>query len=62
MFVLVASPSRERVEHYRVLGAEVELAVGPINGEHGQLGNPPVHYLNQSYPRRKWPPCFLLPM
>ncbi len=40
VLVLVASPSRERVEHYRVLRDEVEVAVGRINGEHGELGNP----------------------
>lgn len=48
--VLVASPSRERVEQYRQLRDEVEVAVGRINGEHAELGNPPVHYLHQTYP------------
>jgi alpha,alpha-trehalose-phosphate synthase [UDP-forming] len=51
VLVLVASPSRERVEHYRRLRDEVEAIVGRINGEHGELGYPPVHYLHQSYPR-----------
>jgi trehalose 6-phosphate synthase len=59
VFVLVASPSRERVEHYRVLRDEVEVAVGRINGEHGELGNPPVHYLHQSYPREEMAALFL---
>jgi alpha,alpha-trehalose-phosphate synthase [UDP-forming] len=59
VLVLVASPSRERVEHYRVLRDEVEVAVGRINGEHGQLGNPPVHYLHQSYPREEMAALFL---
>ena len=53
VLVLVASPSRERVEHYRVLRDEVEVAVGRINGDYGELGNPPVHYLHQSYPREE---------
>jgi alpha,alpha-trehalose-phosphate synthase [UDP-forming] len=48
--VLVASPSRERVEQYRQLRDEVEVAVGRINGEHAELGSPPVHYLHQTYP------------
>jgi trehalose 6-phosphate synthase len=51
VLVLVASPSRERVEQYRLLRDEVEATVGRINGKHGELGNPPVHYLHQSYPR-----------
>ena len=48
--VLVASPSRERVEQYRLLRDEVEVAVGRINGEYAELGNPPIHYLHQTYP------------
>jgi trehalose 6-phosphate synthase len=59
VFVLVASPSRERVEHYRVLRDEVEVAVGRINGEHGELGYPPVHYLHQSYPREEMAALYL---
>jgi alpha,alpha-trehalose-phosphate synthase [UDP-forming] len=47
--VLVASPSRERVEQYRLLREEVEVAVSRINGQHAELGNPPVHYLHQTY-------------
>ena len=49
-FVQVATPSRERVEHYRQLRNEVEVTVGRINGEHGTLGHPPVHYMYQSFP------------
>jgi alpha,alpha-trehalose-phosphate synthase [UDP-forming] len=48
--VLVASPSRERVEQYRLLRDEVEVTVGRINGDHAELGNPPIHYLHQTYP------------
>ncbi|HEY2550659.1 MAG TPA: trehalose-6-phosphate synthase [Streptosporangiaceae bacterium] len=51
--VLVASPSRERVEHYQVLRDEVEVAVGRINGDHAELGHTPVHYLHQTYPREE---------
>jgi alpha,alpha-trehalose-phosphate synthase [UDP-forming] len=53
VLVLVASPSRERVEHYRLLRDEVETAVGRINGDYGELGNAPVNYLHQSYPREE---------
>jgi len=48
--VLVASPSRERVEQYRLLRDEVEVTVGRINGDHAELGFPPIHYLHQTYP------------
>jgi alpha,alpha-trehalose-phosphate synthase [UDP-forming] len=48
--VLVASPSRERVEQYRLLREEVEGAVSRINGERAELGSPPIHYLHQTFP------------
>jgi trehalose 6-phosphate synthase len=51
VLVQVASPSRERVEQYQVLREEVEATVGRINGDHGTLGHPAVHYLHQAYPR-----------
>ena len=51
VLVQVASPSRERVDAYRVLRDEIELAVSRINGEHAEVGYPPVHYLHQSYPK-----------
>jgi len=59
VLVQVASPSRERVEQYRILRDEVEVTVGRINGEHGELGNPPVHYLHQSYPREEMAALYL---
>jgi trehalose 6-phosphate synthase len=59
VLILVASPSRERVEQYRLLRDEVEVTVGRINGEHGELGNPPVHYLHQSYPREEMAALYL---
>jgi trehalose 6-phosphate synthase len=59
ILVQVASPSRERVEQYRVLRDEVEVTVGRINGMHGELGNPPIHYLHQSYPREEMAALYL---
>ncbi len=54
VLIMVASPSRERVEQYRLLRDEVEVTVGRINGQHGELsGPPPVHYLHQSFPREE---------
>jgi trehalose 6-phosphate synthase len=49
--VMVASPSRERVNTYRQLRTEIEATVGRINGEFSAIGEPAVHYLHQSYPR-----------
>lgn len=50
VLVQVASPSRERVEQYRVLREEVEGRVGRINGQHATLGQSAVYYLNHAYP------------
>jgi trehalose 6-phosphate synthase len=51
VLVQVATPSRERVEHYARLRENVEREVGSINGEFAQVGAPAVHYLHQSYSR-----------
>ena len=59
VLVLVAGPSRERVGYYRLLRDEVEVAVGRINGEQGELGSPPVHYLHRSCPREERAALFL---
>ncbi len=59
VLVQVASPSRERVEAYRELRDEVELTVSRINGEHAEVGSPPVHYLHQSFPREEMAALYL---
>jgi trehalose 6-phosphate synthase len=51
VMVQVAVPSRERVEHYKLLRDKVEREVGGLNGEYGRLGVPAVHYLNRSFDR-----------
>ena len=51
VMVQVATPSRERVEHYQTLRVRVEREVGRINGDFGRVGVPAVHYLHQSYSR-----------
>jgi trehalose 6-phosphate synthase len=51
VLVQVATPSRQRVEHYEALRMRVEREVGRINGEFGRVGMPAVHYLHQSYDR-----------
>jgi trehalose 6-phosphate synthase len=53
VMVQVATPSRERVEHYQELRDEIEREVGRINGDFGRVGLPAVHYLHQSYQREE---------
>ncbi|AKK29578.1 trehalose-6-phosphate synthase [Mycobacterium sp. EPa45] len=51
VLVQLATPSRERVESYRVLRGEIEQQVGHINGEYGEVGHPVVHYIHRPVPR-----------
>ncbi|WP_131105718.1 alpha,alpha-trehalose-phosphate synthase (UDP-forming) [Ornithinimicrobium sufpigmenti] len=51
VFVQIATPSRERVEAYRLLREEIEGTVGRINGDFSHLGDTAVHYLHQSFGR-----------
>jgi len=53
VMIQIATPSRERVEHYQRLRAEVEQSVGRINGEYSSVGHPVLHYLHQSLPREE---------
>ena len=53
VFVQVAVPSREQVEQYRILRDDIERLVGRINGDHGKIGRPAIHYLHSSYPREE---------
>ena len=53
VFIQVATPSRERVEQYRVLRDDIDRLVGHINGDLGRIGLPPVSYLHSSYPREE---------
>ena len=55
----VATPSRERVDAYRLLREEVEGTVGRINGEYSVLGSPAVHYLHHFYPRTEMAAMFV---
>jgi trehalose-6-phosphate synthase len=59
VMVMVASPSRERVESYMKLRDDVELAVGRINGQYGELGHAPVVYLHHNYPREEMMALYL---
>ena len=51
VLVQLATPSRERVDSYRILRNEIEQRVGHINGEYGEVGHPVVHYLHRPIPR-----------
>ncbi|NEK60607.1 trehalose-6-phosphate synthase [Geodermatophilus sabuli] len=53
VLVQVATPSRERVEHYVHMRETIEQQVGHINGIYGSIGGPAVHYFNQSMPREE---------
>lgn len=51
VMIQLATPSRERVEHYQKMRNDIEQAVGRINGEYARVGHPVLHYLHQSLPR-----------
>jgi len=53
VFVQVATPSRERVEQYRLLRDEIDRLVGHINGDLGKIGRPAISYLHASHPREE---------
>jgi trehalose 6-phosphate synthase len=48
VMVQVATPTREGVEHYQNERREIEQLVGEINGVHGRIGHPALHYLYQN--------------
>ncbi len=51
VFVQVATPSRERVDQYRVLRDDIDRLVGRLNGDIGRIGRPPITYLHSSFPK-----------
>jgi len=59
VMIQLATPSRERVDHYQRMRDEIELGVGRINGEYANVGHPAVHYLHQSLPREELAAFFL---
>lgn len=50
MFIQLAVPTRSGIPHYRRLKQDVERRVGEINGEFGELGQVPIHYMYRSIP------------
>ncbi len=59
VFVQVATPSRERVDQYRMLRDELDRIVGRINGDIGRIGRPPITYLHSSYPKNEMAALYL---
>jgi trehalose 6-phosphate synthase len=53
VFIQVATPSRERVDQYRLLRDDIDRLVGRINGDVGRIGQQPITYLHASYPREE---------
>jgi trehalose 6-phosphate synthase len=53
VFIQVATPSRERVEQYRLLRDEIDRLVGRLNGDLGRIGRPAISYMHSSYPREE---------
>ena len=53
VFVQVATPSRERVDQYRILRDDIDRLVGHINGDHGRIGRPAISYMHSSYPQEE---------
>ena len=53
VMVQIATPSRERLNSYRRTRENIERQVGAMNGDHGRIGRPAVHYLHQSLPREE---------
>src|SRR6476620_3248596 len=52
-FVQVSTPSRERVDQYRILRDDIDRLVGRINGDLGRIGRPAISYLHSSFPREE---------
>ena len=53
--IQVVAPSREAVDAYAGLRAELEALSGQINGEHGDIDWTPVRYLHRTVARKRLP-------
>ena len=49
-FVQIAVPSRQDVEAYQQIRAEIEGLVGRINGDLAEVGSPAIHHLYRTVP------------
>jgi len=48
--IQIAVPSRESDAHYEQERHDLERAVSEVNGEHGLVGHPAIHYLHKNLP------------
>ncbi|MDH4182982.1 MAG: bifunctional alpha,alpha-trehalose-phosphate synthase (UDP-forming)/trehalose-phosphatase [Nitrospinota bacterium] len=48
--IVIAAPSRDKVDQYRRLKKEVDELVGKINGKYGRIGWNPIQYLYRAMP------------
>ena len=53
VFIQVATPSRKRVQQYKMLRDDINSIVGRINGDSGRLGQQPIQYMHDSYGRNE---------
>mgnify|MGYP002651706306 CR=1 FL=1 len=51
VFLQLATPSRERVDEYKILRDDINLLVGQINSKAGTIANRALVYRNESVPR-----------
>jgi trehalose 6-phosphate synthase len=55
----IATPSRERIEEYQRMRADIERMVGRAMGALGAVGVSPIHYLHQHLPREELAALYL---
>ncbi len=51
LMLQIAPPSREKVDTYRAIRAELDALSGRINGEFADIDWVPIRYVNKGYPR-----------
>ena len=51
VLIQLATPSRERVDSYRLLRNDIEQQVGHINGEYSEVDHQVVRYMHRAVPR-----------
>ena len=53
ILILIAVPSRTKVESYKLLKKQVDELIGRINGKYGTFGSVPIWYLYTNFPLDK---------
>jgi len=53
VLLLIAVPSRTKVQLYRALKREIEELISDINGKYGTIGWVPIHYFYRGFPFEK---------